>query len=126
MRGPHAMVPLLAQVRGLGIETADMLVHELLARPLRDPPRPQQSSPRIVQTQRKVLPIPLDNTSPIQGNLRSLLPGTRRSRAIAHLLGRISGALDIGGFGRRPLYGWDQANPSDARCSFQWSGRRVR
>ncbi len=35
--GPHAMVPLLAQVRGLGIETADMLVHELLARPLRDP-----------------------------------------------------------------------------------------
>ena len=34
--GPHAMVRLLAQVRGLGIETADMLVHELLARPLRD------------------------------------------------------------------------------------------
>ncbi len=34
--GPHAMVRLLAQVRGLGIETADMLVHELLTRPLRD------------------------------------------------------------------------------------------
>ncbi len=29
-------------------------------------------------------------------NLRSLLAGTRRSRAIAHLRGRISGALDIG------------------------------
>ncbi len=34
--GPHAMVRPLAQVRGLGIETADMLVHELLVRPLRD------------------------------------------------------------------------------------------
>ncbi len=31
------------------------------------------------------------------GNLLSLLPGTRRSRAIAHSLGRTSGALDIGG-----------------------------
>ncbi len=30
-------------------------------------------------------------------NLLSLLSGTRRSRAIAHSLGRISGALDIGG-----------------------------
>ena len=30
------MVRLLAQVRGLGIETGGMLVHELLARPLRD------------------------------------------------------------------------------------------
>ncbi len=35
--GPHAMVRLLAQGRGLGIETADMLGHELLVRPLRDP-----------------------------------------------------------------------------------------
>jgi transposase len=34
--GPHAMVRLLARVIGVGIETADMLVHELLARNLRD------------------------------------------------------------------------------------------
>ena len=34
--GPHAMVHLLARVIGVGIETADMLVHELLARNLRD------------------------------------------------------------------------------------------
>jgi transposase len=32
----HAMVLLLAQVLGLGIETADMLVREALSRPLRD------------------------------------------------------------------------------------------
>jgi len=34
--GPHAMVRLLAQVVGIGIETADMLVHEILSRNLRD------------------------------------------------------------------------------------------
>jgi transposase len=34
--GPHAMVRLLARVIGLGLETADMLVHEILARDLRD------------------------------------------------------------------------------------------
>jgi transposase len=34
--GPHAMVRLLARVIGVGIETADMLVHEALARQLRD------------------------------------------------------------------------------------------
>ena len=33
---PHAMVRLLAQVIGIGIETADMLVQEVLSRPLRD------------------------------------------------------------------------------------------
>jgi transposase len=32
----HAMVRLLARVIGVGIETADMLVHEVLARNLRD------------------------------------------------------------------------------------------
>ena len=32
----HAMILLLAQVLGLGIETADMLVREALSRPLRD------------------------------------------------------------------------------------------
>ncbi len=31
------------------------------------------------------------------GNLLSLLPGTRRSRVVAHLLGAIGGALDNGG-----------------------------
>ncbi len=35
-QGPHPMVRLLARVIGVGIETADMLVHEALARPLRD------------------------------------------------------------------------------------------
>ena len=30
--GPHAMVRLLARVVGVGIETADMLVHEVLSR----------------------------------------------------------------------------------------------
>ena len=34
--GPNAMVRLLAQVVGVGIETADMLVHEVLSRNLRD------------------------------------------------------------------------------------------
>jgi transposase len=35
-RGPHAMVRLLARVVGIGIETADMLVNEVLSRPMRD------------------------------------------------------------------------------------------
>jgi transposase len=34
--GPHAMVRLLTRVLGVGIETADMLVHEVLSRNLRD------------------------------------------------------------------------------------------
>jgi len=35
-QGPNAMVRLLAQVVGIGVETADMLVHEVLSRNLRD------------------------------------------------------------------------------------------
>lgn len=35
-KGPHAMVLLLARIVGVGIETADMLVHEVLHRNLRD------------------------------------------------------------------------------------------
>ena len=34
--GPHAMVRLLARVIGVGVETADMLVHEVLSRKLRE------------------------------------------------------------------------------------------
>jgi transposase len=34
--GPHAMVRLLASVIGVGVETADMLVQEVLSRDLRD------------------------------------------------------------------------------------------
>jgi len=34
--GPHATIRLLARIVGVGIETADMLVHELLSRPMRD------------------------------------------------------------------------------------------
>lgn len=34
--GNHAMVHLIAQVLGMGLETADMLVSEMLCRPLRD------------------------------------------------------------------------------------------
>src|ERR1700732_88356 len=34
--GPHAMVRLLARIVGGGVETADMLGHEVLSRPLRD------------------------------------------------------------------------------------------
>ena len=34
--GPHAMVRHLARVVGVGIETADMLVREVLSRPMRD------------------------------------------------------------------------------------------
>jgi transposase len=34
--GPHAMVRLLSRVIGIGIETADMLVREVLSRNLRD------------------------------------------------------------------------------------------
>ena len=34
--GPHAMVRQVARVVGIGIETADMLVHEVLSRPMRD------------------------------------------------------------------------------------------
>ena len=33
---PHAMVRVLARVMGVGIETADMLVQEVLSRNLRD------------------------------------------------------------------------------------------
>src|SRR3954447_14108801 len=35
-KGPNAMVRLLAQWSGVGLETADMLVHEILSRNLRD------------------------------------------------------------------------------------------
>src|SRR3712207_3931339 len=35
-QGPHAMVRLLARVIGVGVETADMLVQEILLRNLRD------------------------------------------------------------------------------------------
>lgn len=35
-KGPQAMVRLLARVIGIGIETADMLVHEILSRNFRD------------------------------------------------------------------------------------------
>src|SRR3954453_14307502 len=34
--GPHAMVRQLSRVVGVGIETANMLVHEVLSRPMRD------------------------------------------------------------------------------------------
>ena len=34
--GPHPMVRLLNRVVGVGTETADMLVHEVLSRPMRD------------------------------------------------------------------------------------------
>src|ERR1700748_3853885 len=34
--GPHAMVRLLARIVGVGVETGDMLVHELLSRRMRD------------------------------------------------------------------------------------------
>ena len=36
VEGPTAMVRLVARVIGVGIETADMLVHEILSRDLRD------------------------------------------------------------------------------------------
>jgi transposase len=35
-KGAHAMVRLLARVHGVGVETADMLMHEVLSRNLRD------------------------------------------------------------------------------------------
>jgi len=35
-KGPHAMIQLIAQVMGIGVETADMLVNEVLSRHLRD------------------------------------------------------------------------------------------
>ena len=35
-QGTHPMILLLARVMGVGIETADMLVHEVLSRSLRD------------------------------------------------------------------------------------------
>jgi transposase len=34
--GPHVVVRLLARIVGVGVETADMLVHEVLSRPMRD------------------------------------------------------------------------------------------
>src|SRR5208337_1152466 len=42
--GPHAMVRLLASILGVGIETADMLVQEVLSRNLRDR-RPSHATP---------------------------------------------------------------------------------
>ena len=35
-KGPHAMIRLIARVVGIGIETADMLINEILSRHLRD------------------------------------------------------------------------------------------
>ena len=35
--GAHPMIRVLAQVRGVGVETADMLANEAFSRPLRDP-----------------------------------------------------------------------------------------
>jgi transposase len=35
-KGPHAMIHLIAQVMGIGVETADMLVNEILTRHLRN------------------------------------------------------------------------------------------
>jgi transposase len=35
-QGTHPMILMLAKILGLGVETADMLVHEVLTRPLRD------------------------------------------------------------------------------------------
>jgi len=35
-KGTHPMVRMLAQILGIGVETADMLVHEVLSRKLRD------------------------------------------------------------------------------------------
>lgn len=35
-KGPHSMVRLIARIIGIGIETADMLVNEILSRHLRD------------------------------------------------------------------------------------------
>src|SRR5207237_8757190 len=34
--GPQAMVRRLARIVGVGVETADLLVHEVLSRPMRD------------------------------------------------------------------------------------------
>ena len=34
--GAHAMVRQLARIVGVGVETPDLLVHELLSRPMRD------------------------------------------------------------------------------------------
>jgi transposase len=35
-KGPHAMIRLIVRVVGVGVETADMLVNEILSRHLRD------------------------------------------------------------------------------------------
>jgi transposase len=35
--GAHPMIRVLAQVRGVGVETADLLANEAFSRPLRDP-----------------------------------------------------------------------------------------
>ena len=58
-RGPHAMVGLLARVVGIGIETADMLVHEVLSRPMRDR--------RAVARYAGLTGAPDDLFSPVQG-----------------------------------------------------------
>jgi transposase len=36
-QGTRPTLPMLAQIMGIGVETADMLVHEALSRKLRDP-----------------------------------------------------------------------------------------
>src|SRR5262245_18852317 len=45
--GAHAMVRLLARVMGIGIETADMLVQEVLSRNLRDQGLARSGNPRV-------------------------------------------------------------------------------
>ena len=43
--GSHAMVRLLARIVGIGVETADMLVHEVLSRPMRVTAEPWPATP---------------------------------------------------------------------------------
>ena len=43
--GSHAMVSLLARIVGIGVETADMLVHEVLSRPMRVTAEPWPATP---------------------------------------------------------------------------------
>ena len=61
-KGPHAMVGLIARVIGIGIETADMLVNEILSRHLRDSKAVAryagvEEHQRIERLQRPVLPF---------------------------------------------------------------------
>ena len=76
---PHAMVRLLARVTGIGIETADLLVHELLLRNMRDR--------RAVARYKGRLPHPQSSRASLPWHSTGWRPPFQKQRSGAMYLG---------------------------------------